>query len=411
MRRVRCPECDTKVKVPDDHARSFIRCTSCNDRIRLDEDADADEKPKRFAISRRKKNSETDSGYLGYLPLLLVFPLLACPCLGFAHRVVGGLGSLLGFAVFLTAFIKLYLLFKRKKLFSWEDVPWYLRGGGVLLYYQVKYAIAMPKEVGVWLVLEILGVAAMIAGGVIAEEVGRSDAAQKHKEFMEALNKDKAGKVDQGKGKPANVDRDKGQPVNAAPGATGNAAIDKALADIDSQDTQISRVAAENLAKMAPNEHRALVAKRLAAHVPHENVFTDKAMVSALAVWATPEEVPTLIGVVEAKKSLARDKAIESLGNLKDQRAVGPLVRAFRDAGVRNATGQALRQIGPAAENEVLALLNDKKGFMQKDVINLLKDIGTQISVPALEALAASNNPFLRNDAKEAVAAIKARGK
>lgn len=402
MRRVSCPKCDAKVKVPDDHERSYIRCKSCDKKIDLDDDEDEDERPRRSSNSRRKKKDEA-GGFLAYLPLLVVVPLLSCPCLAYAHRAFGAAGAILGLAAFLAAAIKIYLVIKSKNLSSWEDIPWYLRGGGALLYYQIKYAIAMPKEIGTWLVLEIVGLVVMIASGTISEGKAKLEANQeierRHKEAMEAMNKGGAGPGAQGKGQDKNP-------------AQADAVIDKAVADLDSRDANVVRVAADVLFKTAPNQNQAMIAKRLAARIPHENPLTEGALVKALAVWATPVEVPTLIGVVENKSAMTRGKAIEALGNLKDERAIAPLARAFREpGGSRREIGNALRQFGPAAEKEVLALLNDDKAFLQIDVINLLKDIGTQMSVPALQALANGNNPLVRNAARDAVAAINARGK
>src|SRR5262249_28269177 len=80
---------------------------------------------------------------------------------------------------------------------------------------------------------------------------------------------------------------------------TGDTALDKVLADMDSKVAR--KAAADSLAKMSPNEPRALVAQKLAGLTESSDTFTRKAIFHALGVWATPAEVPVLI------KALDRD--------------------------------------------------------------------------------------------------------
>src|SRR5437899_13062432 len=121
MRRVRCPECDTKVKVPDDHERSYIRCSECDVKIRLDDDED--DQPKQSSPSIRKKKRKPKNEYLSFLPLLLIFPLLLCPILAYVHRIGAAVGLLFGLAVAITAFIMGHVIAKRKGLTTIDDMP------------------------------------------------------------------------------------------------------------------------------------------------------------------------------------------------------------------------------------------------------------------------------------------------
>jgi hypothetical protein len=67
--------------------------------------------------------------------------------------------------------------------------------------------------------------------------------------------------------------------------------------------------------------------------------------------------------------------------------------------------------MGPMAETEVLAFMTKQQPFQKQDTIRLLKDIGTQQSVPDLQALVASNDIILRPLAQEALDAIMKRSK
>ena len=61
------------------------------------------------------------------------------------------------------------------------------------------------------------------------------------------------------------------------------------------------------------------------------------------------------------------------------------------------------------AENEVLPYLKSGDVFVRLDAVNVLKDIGTQASVPALKAVLAMDNAFTNRAAKDALAAIANR--
>ena len=73
--------------------------------------------------------------------------------------------------------------------------------------------------------------------------------------------------------------------------------------------------------------------------------------------------------------------------------------------------------MGPMAEPAVLALLNERDDgglvFLKRDAIEVLADIGTEKSVPALEQVAASSNTsyafHLAEPARKALAAIDRR--
>jgi hypothetical protein len=213
----------------------------------------------------------------------------------------------------------------------------------------------------------------------------------------------------------AGRDQFQGKAAVAPPAVTNDPVLDKALADLDSTDRFVIARAAEKLAKMQPDQHRAVVAQKLAALANSSDGFVPRSEVlRALGVWAGTNEVPVLIKCLTDRDPFAFKEACKALGKLRDERAVTPLVRCFQDLFQRDAAGKALRDMGPMAEKEVLALLNvkgDFKGdFLHADVIRLLKDIGTQLSVPKLQAVAASNNAFTSNPAREALQAIAARG-
>jgi HEAT repeat protein len=81
----------------------------------------------------------------------------------------------------------------------------------------------------------------------------------------------------------------------------------------------------------------------------------------------------------------------------------------FRDPSTRADAGQTLRQMGPMAEPDVLALLKESDVFLKQAAIQVLGDIGTDASVPALREAAAGGNIHLVEHAQKALAAIGKR--
>ncbi len=193
------------------------------------------------------------------------------------------------------------------------------------------------------------------------------------------------------------------------PRITGDAALDKTLADINSNNPFVRQTALTSLAQMPPNEHRPLVAAKLAVLADSPDANTRQAVLPALGTWATPAEVPILIKTLNDPNPFVREEALKVVGPFKDERALAPVMRCFRNLSTRDPASKALREMGPMAEKDVLALLRDRDVLLRQAAIKVLKDVGTPRSVPALEQAAA--DAFLRPSAREALAAIAARNK
>jgi HEAT repeat protein len=159
-----------------------------------------------------------------------------------------------------------------------------------------------------------------------------------------------------------------------------------------------------------PNQHRAVVAKRLVELAKQRGQHNRGPVLRALGTWGTVDEVPFLAEIALGKNDpFGRKDAIDALGKLREPQSLKTLIACFRDSGTRDAAEKAPRKFGPPAEPEVLPLLNEMG--IKREALRLLKDIGTQQSVPALQALVASNNFAFRAPAQEALNAIAARTK
>jgi hypothetical protein len=263
--------------------------------------------------------------------------------------------------------------YQAKGLQDFNDAaPWYMRGGLLLLISQIYHVCKYPKVLGLWFFLEWFGVALLVTGGVILDVVKPP-----------LYPGEKPGPW--GAAAVAGQPQGPAQQAPPPPRITGDLEIDKALADVlNERDLSRRSFGANRLAELKPDAPgrdpavRAVVADKLANLAVSNSPFGPGEAVAALEVWATPKEVPALIQCF--RKGIRRDRA-----------------------------ARALRTVGPAAEKAVLELVTDQDVGVRMDAVEILKDIGTEQSLPTLQRLAAGNDIFTKRHARDAVAAIKAR--
>jgi hydroxymethylglutaryl-CoA reductase (NADPH) len=339
---------------------------------------------------------------------------------------------LLGLAALLGGAIMAYLAVKKSMQREWDEFPWYLRGGGALLYFQIKWSIAKPKEVAPWVLLEVLGMIVMITSGTLIETrkpppffgIGAPQQ-QAANRLPNDPNPQPADPNPQPKDvnpkprdphpRPKDLDPqpkfEKPPKVDAppAPRVSGAATIDKALADLASTDIFTRQKATDYLAQTPGNEHRPAVAKYLATLAKDPGTPARREVIRLLAVWGTSNEVPLLVQLLNDEDIATRNAILKDIGKLKDARTAAPVVRCFVEFQTRFNATKAIKEMGPVAEKEMLTLLNNPDVNIQADAVRLLKEIGTQQSVPALQTLAQSNMFLVRIAAQEALKSIAAR--
>jgi HEAT repeat protein len=200
------------------------------------------------------------------------------------------------------------------------------------------------------------------------------------------------------------------------PRADGDVFFQRVWADLDSNDYFTRKTAVERLATMKPNDRRLEVARKLVELTTVEDVFIRRAAVTALGSWGSRDEVPALIAAIAHKDPFTRSAALQIIGRFRDPRSLEAVVASFHANSTRVDAGQALRDMGPMAEPDVLAILknSDPKGrevFLKKAAIEVLADIGSEESEPALRQAAATGGIHLARPAQEALAAIDQRKK
>ncbi len=158
------------------------------------------------------------------------------------------------------------------------------------------------------------------------------------------------------------------------------------LADLKSSDEATRQRAASVLQQKPPRQRREEVRSGLQALLSSSNPGTRTAGVLALAACDPKEAAPSIAKLLADDVAEVRQAVAKSLKELRDPRAAETVAARLP---VEPLTAlDILKVIGPAAEKAVLPYLDDKyKGPTRFWVCNLLRDIGTATSLPALEAI------------------------
>jgi hypothetical protein len=343
--------------------------------------------PPRRSAPRKKKAHP-----FWFVPLIAILP----PCLVLFiltpfSKLAACLAMLIGTCLVILAVIKVVLLYRRKNLTDLNGtLPWFLRGGAAQIISHIYHAFQYPKTVGVWVAIELFTILMTITGGVF---------------FMIHKDPEPPNPVAAGQ-----QFANHAETVPPPPSVTGDPTLDKALADLSGGNTVNWQVAADQLAKMKPDKNRAVIAQKLAERATTTEYFPRIAILHALGVWATPAEVPVLIDAIHDENNDFRKAAIDALGKTHDQQAVAPLVRAFVEGTNRFEAQEALRELGSMAEKEVLSVVSGEQDvFLRMTAINLIKEIGTQESLPVLHEVIAEGNIQLKFPAQDATKAINGR--
>jgi HEAT repeat protein len=183
--------------------------------------------------------------------------------------------------------------------------------------------------------------------------------------------------------------------------------MDRLLFDLEAVDGAIRKAALDRLIAMKPNQHRAVVARKLAEQLQFAEQWEREPFIRALGVWATAAEIPMLIQWLDNPDIHTRNMTLDALAKLRDERAIKPIVNSFKQGSTRWHSEQALKTLGPMAEKEVLALLEQPDRDMWVPAIYVLAEIGTEKSLPALRE--ASKEFATKGVAEGAMIKIQAR--
>ena len=187
--------------------------------------------------------------------------------------------------------------------------------------------------------------------------------------------------------------------------------VRQAIEDLQSEDPMERGRAADTLAKARTVVNlRPKAAKALEKQLHDSEEYPRRAAARALPVWATKDSVPALIELLGVTTSpLDKQKIMSTLGDFKDERAIPALIEEMKHLGARKNAADALKKIGPNAEDNVIQLLYESDVFVKKAACDLLKDMGTKKSIVPLTNLLRDRNASVSRAARDAVTAVKAR--
>jgi S1-C subfamily serine protease len=178
------------------------------------------------------------------------------------------------------------------------------------------------------------------------------------------------------------------------------------IADLKSADQEIRKFTAERLAKTKPEVRRDEVSKALVAQLTDNDIFVRGALVKAIWIWGTAENIPDLMALFDHKDIFVRAQSMEAAAGLKDTRTAEPIAAHLTSGFDRGAAGKALKIIGPKAEAAALKYLDHTDPWVRREVCLVLREIGTQASAAALENATRDSNQMVANEARKALAMV-----
>jgi len=176
------------------------------------------------------------------------------------------------------------------------------------------------------------------------------------------------------------------------------------LADLTCWDPDRQAEAVERLVEAEPTQLRREIAKALEGMLTSDDIFLRRDVVKAFAIWAGEENVPRLIGLLGDKDRSVTETAMETLGRLKDPRAIEPLAGMLGDP-----FGKAVKSligIGPAVEQAMLKKLDDPDDDVCANACKVLAAVGSEECIPKLIEIANRDSFSASDEAEKAVKAL-----
>jgi HEAT repeat protein len=151
------------------------------------------------------------------------------------------------------------------------------------------------------------------------------------------------------------------------------------------------------------------VAEVLDKLLAEKNYSARSSALRAAQTWGTQRNVPALIGLLRpSEPDSVRQRAVEILGRLGDERGARALAELVKDPADRDRAVRALRTIGRRAESAVIALLAHEDAEVRVEACNVLAEIGGPKSAAALkEQLAKEADAGAKTAAKRAMEKVQ----
>lgn len=188
-----------------------------------------------------------------------------------------------------------------------------------------------------------------------------------------------------------------------------DAEVSNAMEGIQSNNRERRIAGADQMAKVyvALPERRVEVAKALEPLATDKDIWIANAALRALVIWGGPENIAAVTPAIG--NAFTRAQAIAVLATSKSPATADILAKLLPDLGSRGAVSTALKKMGLIAEKSVIPFVTHKDAFCAAEACNILKEIGTDASIPTLTEAANGNNHLVKMAASQALPLVQAR--
>jgi hypothetical protein len=184
-------------------------------------------------------------------------------------------------------------------------------------------------------------------------------------------------------------------------------AVTKSLAQLKSPDLGHRKEALNRLARTAPDQRIAEVVALVVPMLNDDDGFLVNDAIQALVTWKSPDAVMPLVDRVRDNRFFVRKQAIKALGKFKDPRSVEPILAQINEDGFE--VEEALKEIGPSAEPALIGRLRDPDRNVRSRACDILKAIGGQETLKAMQAIPRDSDLGVQMAAENAWKQIVAR--
>ena len=183
--------------------------------------------------------------------------------------------------------------------------------------------------------------------------------------------------------------------------------ITKSLIELKSSEVHKKKQALDRLQRATPDGRADQVVQALIPLLEDDDAFLVNDAIKALAIWRSPEAVSSLIARTRDNRHFVRSEAIKALGKYHNRQAAEAIVAVFKEDGF--AVEAALKEMGPEAEPAVISLLRNPDPGLRRKACEVLKFIGGQETLQAMQSLPTDSDFGVRVSAQEAWKAIVSR--
>ena len=184
--------------------------------------------------------------------------------------------------------------------------------------------------------------------------------------------------------------------------------VGQSVKDLASSDVNRQRGIAQWLAQQTVDaEQQAEVATALEPLL--DATETRREAIRALKVWGTRANVPKLLTLLEDEDAFFRGEVMATLVAIKDPRVLPYLGESLAsgDFSRRHEAARHMRTLGPMAETILWPHTTSADWQIAMEACNVLKDIGTKKSLPALQLATQHANQSVKFTAQNAIREVE----